>query len=120
MRIRKPLQAAVLAAVATGLLTGGAGAAETFKVKARENDSWRKVHTYIGKGDTVKWSNPTGDTHDINATSSNWSVGTVLAPGDRFKQRFRKRGTFSYRCERHSGIVDGACQGMCGFVHVVG
>nr|MBA2599946.1 hypothetical protein [Actinomycetota bacterium] len=41
-----------------------------------------------------------------------------LGSGERTAKRFRRAGTYRYRCARHSSIVDGACRGMCGIVHV--
>lgn len=98
---------------------GGVGLAKTYRVKARANDTWRKVHTYIGKGDRVVWKNRDSKLHDVTAYGKGWKVKRQLEPGDRFKKRFKKRGTFRYRCTIHSGIVGGKCQGMCGFVHVL-
>ena len=97
---------------------GGVGLAKTFTVKARANDTWKKVHTYIGKGDRVKWTNPDSETHDVTSYNGSW-ISAQLAPGDSVKKRFKKRKTYFYRCTIHSGIVGGKCQGMCGFVHVV-
>ena len=97
---------------------GGVGLAKTYTVRAQSNDTWKKVHTYIGKGDTVTWKNPDTETHDVTAYKG-WKKSQQLPPGASFKQRFKKRGTYAYRCAIHSGIVGGKCQGMCGFVHVV-
>lgn len=99
--------------------TTGVGLAQTYTVKATSGDAWKKVHTYIGKGDSVRWKNPDTETHDLNAYGGGWQMSAELAPGDTVKKRFRKKGTFRYRCVIHSGIVSGACQGMCGFVHVL-
>ena len=107
------LTAALLVSSATPGLT------DTSTVKATASDTWKKVHTYIGKGDSVRWKNPDTETHDLTAYGGGWKVNEQLAPGDTFKKRFRKKGTFRYRCVIHSGIVGGACKGMCGFVHVL-
>jgi plastocyanin len=111
-----------LAAVtlAGALLLGAVGtaAAATSTVKAR-GDRWRPVHTYIGKGDRVTWKNPTSRVHDLKAYGGGWSFGEVLSPGESVSRRFRQLGTYKYRCVRHSAIVGGKCQGMCGLIHVV-
>jgi len=99
--------------------TGGVGIAQTYTVKATSKDAWKKVHTYIGKGDKVVWKNPDSETHDLNAYGGGWRLSEELSPGERVKKRFKKKGTFRYRCVVHSGIVGGACDGMCGFVHVL-
>jgi plastocyanin len=110
----------VLALVAGSLLLGTAGTvvADTAKVKARSNDTWRKVHTYIEKGDRVKWSNPDTEMHDVTFYRGS-TFTTQLQPGDTARKKFRKKGTSLYRCTVHSGIVDGKCEGMCAFVHVL-
>jgi plastocyanin len=97
----------------------GTSFAKTYTVKARSNDTWRKVHTYMGKGDSVNWKNPDTETHDLNAYGGGWKLSEELSPGESVKKRFKKKGTFRYRCVVHSGIVGGKCQGMCGFVHVL-
>ena len=109
--------ASLAAAAVLTVSMGGVGVADTAKVKARSNDTWKKVHTYIGKGDRVKWKNPDSEHHDVTFYRGiNFSA--QLPPGDTAKKKFRKKGTSLYRCTIHSGIVDGGCQGMCGFVHV--
>jgi plastocyanin len=107
------------AAVLLLLSFGGGALAKTYMVKAVSGEKWRKVHTYIGKGDTVTWKNADSEEHDLTAYGGGWKLSQQLAPGDSVKKRFKKKGTFRYRCAIHSGIVGGACQGMCGFVHVL-
>ena len=114
---RKLVMGGVIAALLVS--TGGVGLAKVFTVKATSSDTWKKVHTYIGKGDRVVWKNPDSETHDLTAYGGGWKVKEQLAPGDSYRKRFKKKGTFRYRCAIHSGIVGGACQGMCGFVHVL-
>jgi plastocyanin len=110
----------VLAVVAGGVLLGSTGGvvADTAKVRAKSNDRWRKVHTYIEKGDRVVWKNPDSEHHDVTFYRGS-TFSAQLPPGDKVKKKFRKKGTALYRCSIHSGIVDGSCQGMCGFVHVL-
>ncbi len=118
-RVTTPRRVFVSALTAVLLVSfGGVGQAKTFTVKARANDTWRKVHTYIGKGDRVKWTNPDSEVHDVIAYNGSW-IKAQLNPGDSVKKRFKKRKTYFYRCTIHSGIVGGKCQGMCGFVHVL-
>jgi plastocyanin len=106
------------------LLTGavvfgsiGVTSAATSRVKAK-GEKWKPVHTYIGRNDTVRWTNPTNKVHDLKAYGGGWSFSTVLDPGETAKRKFKQRGTYKYRCVRHSGIVGGKCQGMCGLIHV--
>jgi plastocyanin len=109
---------AVLVAVAVALSLMGAAVAATKSVRAK-GEKWRPVHTYIGRGDKVRWTNPTNATHDIKGYGG-WSYNKILRPGNSGTRTFRQRGTFRFRCVRHSAIVGGRCQGMCGIVHVVG
>jgi len=110
---------AVLAAVVlvVVLVVAGVALAETFKVKAKQGDKWGPVHTYIGKGDKVVWTNPTSKTHDLSAIGD-WELSETLKPDEQAAKKFPQTGTFRYRCARHSAIVDGRCEGMCGIVHV--
>jgi plastocyanin len=105
--------------LAGAVLVGAAGvaAAGTATVRAK-GERWRPIHTYIGRNDRVVWKNPTSRVHDLKAYGGGWSLSTVLQPGDSASKKFRQRGTYKYRCVRHSGIVNGVCQGMCGLIHV--
>ena len=107
----------VLLAAALSAGSIGVAAAATSRVKAR-GEKWKPLHTYIGRGDTVRWTNPTSRVHDLKAYGGGWSFKRILDPGESAKRRFKQRGTFKYRCVRHSGIVSGTCQGMCGLIHV--
>ncbi len=113
---RMALVGLTAAAVLVGFM-GGSGIADTAKVKARSNDTWKKKHTYIEKGDRVVWKNPDSEEHDVTFYRGT-TFSAPLPPGGRAKKKFKKKGTSLYRCTLHSGIVDGGCQGMCGFVHV--
>jgi plastocyanin len=110
---------ALAAMVGVAMLLGsfGVASAATSKVRAK-GEKWRPVHTYIGRNDTVRWTNPTNKVHDVKAYGGGWSFSTVLDPGESAKRKFKQRGTFKFRCVRHSAIVSGGCQGMCGLIHV--
>ena len=114
---RKQLFVLVAIVLVVVLAVAGIASAETFKVKAKAGDKWGPVHTYIGKGDKVVWTNPTDKKHDVSAIGD-WSFSKTLAPGDQASRKFPDTGTFRYRCARHSAMVDGKCEGMCGIVHV--
>lgn len=114
---RKVLVAGLAAVLLVSM--AGTGLAKTYTVKALSSDAWKKVHTYMGKGDSVTWKNPDTKVHDLTAYGAGWKVSEQLDPGESFKKRFKKKGTFRYRCTIHSGIVGGKCQGMCGFLHVL-
>ena len=111
---------AVLIGVALAFAMAGAAMAATSDVKA-SGERWKPKHTYIGRADKVRFSNPTSKTHDIKAYGGGWSFSKVLSPGaSATTKKFNSRGTYKYRCVRHSGIVGGTCQGMCGLIHVTG
>ena len=101
------------------LLIGSAGIAlgATARIRAK-GERWRPAHTFIGRGDRVRWANPTSRVHDVKAYGGGWSFSTVLDPGESAARRFRQRGTYKFRCVRHSAVVGGKCQGMCGLIHV--
>jgi plastocyanin len=110
--------------VATGVLAGafilasvGVSTAATSRIRAK-GERWRPAHTFIGRGDRVRWTNPTSRVHDVKAYGGGWSFSTVLDPGESATRRFRQRGTYKFRCVRHSAVVSGKCQGMCGLIHV--
>lgn len=94
------------------------------KIKAAGSQSdgfrWEPASRSIGKGATIVWSNPTGKNHTVSAYGGNWSKSTQIGPGENTKKRFKKGGTFRFRClvSGHSTLSDGRCIGMCGQVEV--
>jgi len=93
-----------------------AALAITKRVRA-DGRRWKPRTVDIGRGDRVRWRNPTSRTHDVTAYGG-WSFSRVLSPGESASRTFNSRGTFKYRCARHSALVGGECQGMCGKVVV--
>lgn len=118
-------RARFLAVVLSGTLAFsvvGAGApvsaaSKIVKAKGTQN-KWNPVHSSIGKGDKIVWRNRSSRVHDVTAWGRGWTFSRVLQPSGQTQRSFKKRGTFKFRCARHSAIVDGRCQGMCGVVHV--
>lgn len=54
----------------------------------------------IAVGTTVVWKNTTSAPHTV--TSDNGTFGSsTIAPGDTFKFKFTKSGTFTYHCNIH-------------------
>jgi plastocyanin len=106
-----------LVAVLMVVVMGVAALAITKRVRATADRKWRPKIVDIGRGDKVRWTNPTNRVHDVTAYGG-WSFSRVLSPGESAVRTFNSRGTFKYRCARHSGIVGGKCQGMCGRVVV--
>lgn len=106
---------AVLVVVGSGSAFGGS--IERVKV---DGNHWDRKHEYIGPGDRVRWTNNSNRFHNIRSTNiqQNWDYSRNLPAGERVTRRFNNTGTFIYRCTIHSQIVGGACEGMCGFIHV--
>lgn len=82
----------------TALPSASVSAVTVVRVKVGDNFFRPKIVT-IAKGDKVKWVNRGDNPHTV--TGKNWDV--VLSPGEAFRKRFRKAGTFEYRCRFHSG-----------------
>jgi plastocyanin len=116
-RSTRPLFVAIVAVVMVVMLAVTA-VAITKTTRAASGNRWKPKRIEIHRGDRVRWRNPTNRVHDVTAWGGNWRFSEVLSPGERVRKRFRSRGTFKFRCARHSGIVGGKCQGMCGVVKV--
>ena len=92
------------AAGATGRSTAGlpqaAGTATVWRVKMLDGtrNQFRPARITIARGDVVKWRNRGDLTH--TTTSNSWDSGRV-SPGDSFRRRFRRSGTFTYHCSIH-------------------
>ncbi len=113
-------------AAAAGLLTAvpAASLGDTVGVRAAGSVGtwrWDPDFRHITKGDRVRWRNPTNVTHRVVAYRGRWSKSTSIAPGESTSKRFRRAGSYLYRCTvtGHSRLSsDGTCSGMCGEVHV--
>lgn len=120
---RSALISAVVAALLLSLLAVPS-AGDTSRIRAAGSDEdgyrWRPNDRTISRGDRIVWSNPTSRTHTVTAYGRNWSKNTSISPGERTRKRFRKRGTFKFRCvtQGHSVLDNGRCRGMCGKVVV--
>jgi plastocyanin len=114
--VKRPLTVGLIVIMILGL--SAVAVAETRVVKATSTNKWNPMHLYIHVGDAVQWRNPSSRVHDLKSTTNNWSYKRLMDPGERAKRTFGKAGFFKYRCLRHSSLVSGVCQGMCGFIHV--
>jgi plastocyanin len=97
------------------------GATKVFRAEGSAGDfSWSPTSQTIAKGDAIKWRNPLSGSHKVVAYSTNWSYDRTIPAGEAVRKRFRKRGTFRFRCTftGHSTLTDGVCSGMCGKVVV--
>jgi plastocyanin len=118
--MRSPwVRAVVVALVATGLLLPAQPSlARRYKVSVSGN-RWSPAQRSIPKGNVIVWRNSSSRLHNVVAYGGNWRKSASLGAGQRTKKRFRKRGTFKYRCTLHSSL-NKRCRGMCGVVHVGG
>lgn len=58
----------------------------------------------IPLGTVVRWVNRGSNNHTSTSDTGLWNSG-ILAPGDTFRKRFRRRGTFTYHCEIHTSMT---------------
>ena len=96
-------------------------ATSSFRASGSPGDfSWSPRSRSINKGDRIRWRNPLSGSHRVVAYSSNWSYNKTVPSGESVAKRFRRRGTFKFRCTiiGHSELNDGVCSGMCGKVVV--
>ena len=122
-----PVTRSLVALVAAaGLLTAvpATSAGATYGVRAAGSVGsfrWEPDFRHITKGNRVRWRNPTNVTHRVVAYRGPWSKSTSIAPGESTVKKFRRAGTYLYRCTvtGHSSLSSsGECSGMCGEVHV--
>lgn len=79
---------------------GGGPSAATQIVRVRIIDfAFRPRNLTIARGTVVGWVNRGGRTHTTTSNTSLW--GHTLAPGETFRRRFRRMGTFAYHCSIH-------------------
>lgn len=110
-------------AVATLFAFPGTSTGDTFRVKAVGSPGtfdWDPDFRHITKGNRIRWKNTTSATHRVTAYKGPWSKNTAIGPDETTSKRFRKTGTYKYRCTvaTHSALNDGTCTGMCGTIHV--
>lgn len=120
--MRRVVAAVSMAALLVALLPS-ASLGDTRRFKAAgctEDPHWEPMKRRISKGDRVVWKNPTSCDHTVHAYGRGWSKASTLAPGERTAKKFRRTGTYKFRClsRGHSVLEDGVCTGMCGRVRV--
>ena len=102
-RFTKILAVIVLTSSTISVMPGIAQASSVIKAKA--NHSWSPSSLTVSKGTKVVWKNPTGVTHTVTSTSSNWSKDTSLSAGSSTSFTFNKTGTFKFKCKIHAGMT---------------
>ena len=90
------------APASAGTRTDPLAAGSIARVKMADGNVFRPRTVNIARGDVVKWVNRDNVSH--TSTSSSWNSGNV-APGDSFRRRFRRAGTFRYHCSIHPSMT---------------
>jgi plastocyanin len=75
------------------------GATQVASVRIIDN-AFRPRSLTIVRGTVVRWVNRGSRTHTTTSNTSLWDH--TLSPGDSFRHRFRRAGTFAYHCTIHS------------------
>ena len=119
---RTGMTLALALALGTMLVLTGTSVADTFRVKMAgsfPNFRYQPDVRHIVKNDRIKFKNPNSQpSHTVTAYGGNWSYDRTLSSGERVFKKFRRAGTFKFRCRFHSQMVDGQCNGMCGKARV--
>ena len=117
-------RAAIATLIAGALVfTGGQTTAATKVITASGSFGsfeWDPSSRTIHVGSRIKWTNGTDTSHVVAAYSDNWGKNTTIAPDESTTKKFKKKGTYLFRCTitGHSTLSNGDCSGMCGKVVV--
>ena len=77
---------------------GPSGATQVVRVRVVDF-AFRPRNLTIAHGTVVRWMNRGDVTHTTTSNTSLWNH--TLAPGEIFRRRFRRMGTFAYHCSIH-------------------
>lgn len=124
-KVKRSVAAVALAGLSI-VAFSGVSAADTYRVRASGDAPstyrWQPDFRHIVKGDRIVWRNPTNVSHRVVAYKGRWSKNTTVPPGEKTRKRFRRAGTYKYRCTLpgHSTLSadESTCTGMCGEIHV--
>ena len=79
---------------------GGGSRVATQVVRVRIIDfGFRPRNLTIPRGTVVRWVNRGNRTHTTTSNTSLWNHS--LAPGETFRRRYRRMGSFAYHCTIH-------------------
>ena len=81
---------------------GPSGTTQVERVRIIDN-AFRPQNITVARGTVVRWVNRGTRTHTTTSNTSAWNQ--TLSPGDTFRRRFRRAGTFRYHCTIHSGMT---------------
>lgn len=121
MRGRLVLATTLSVLVLLGPVGSSVGATSRIKAAGAPGSfHWKPSSRTISKGDKVVWKNPTSARHTVTSYGGGWKKDTKLATNGSTSFKFRKSGTYLFRCKLHSTLSNGQCSGMCGSVKVGG
>lgn len=118
-RVRRSFLAAAIALLLVLTVVGASSAAVVVRGirTSTGRNVWRPRIVDIARGQVVRWRAVEG-AHTVTAYGGNWSYNVTLSQGEATSRRFRRLGTFRFRCTFHSTLSGGVCSGMCGRVDV--
>lgn len=114
MKMTQKSRRGLVAAVAVAALvpSGVIASAEAFKASAAatksvslKNKKFSPSKVTISKGSTVKWTWREKVPHNIIAKGNRFKSLTKLKSSGTYSVKFSKKGTFSYSCTIHPGMV---------------
>ena len=82
---------------------GPQGAATVVRIRIVDN-RFRRGTITVDRGTVVKWMNTGSNIHTTTSDTGSWD-SEELAPGEIFRKKFRRVGTFPYHCEIHNSMV---------------
>ena len=82
--------------------------------------TWEPSAIHLAVGDRIVWKNPTDSEHHVAPYKGKWNDTLHVDVGGTASFRFRRPGTYLYRCDLdfHSYFVGDRCFGQCGRVVV--
>ena len=83
--------------------SGPRGANPVERIRIIDNRFQRGSIT-VERGTVVKWVNRGANTHTSTSDTGVWDSDNLL-PGESFRRRFRRTGTFAYHCNIHSDMT---------------
>ena len=81
---------------------GPSGTTQVVRVRVVDF-AFRPRNLTIAHGTVVRWMNRGDVTHTTTSNTGLWDE--TLSPGETFRRRFRRVGTFRYHCTIHSSMT---------------
>jgi plastocyanin len=81
---------------------GPSGTTQVERVRIIDN-AFRPRNLTVARGTVIRWVNRGDRTHTTTSNTSRWDH--TLSPGESFRRRFRRAGTFAYHCTIHAQMT---------------